>query len=92
MVAMLAGSLSNIVLDYVFIFLLHLGIFGAVLATGFAAYGVVANLSLVVPSVYTGIAQGTQPILSRFYGYGDTKSVKLTLRYAIRLMLFISGG
>ena len=161
MTAMLAGSMSNIVLDYVFIFSFHMGIFGAVLATGFApvislgvlsghwiskknqfhyekakpswklsgniislgipaliteaasgivmivfnavilklqgnigvaAYGVVANLSLVVTSVYTGIAQGMQPILSRFYGYGDMKSIKQTLRYAIRLMLFISGG
>lgn len=36
MLAMLAGSLSNIVLDYLFIFPLKLGIFGAVLATGFA--------------------------------------------------------
>jgi len=161
MTAMLAGSLSNIVLDYVFIFPLHMGIFGAVLATGFApvislgtlsrhwitknnqfhfektkpllklagniislgvpaliteaasgivmivfnalilklqgnigvaAYGVIANLSLVVTSVYTGIAQGIQPILSRFYGYGDAKSTKQTLKYAVRLMLLISGG
>ncbi len=161
MTAMLAGSLSNIVLDYVFIFPFHMGIFGAVLATGFApvislgvlsrhwitknnqfhfektkpslklagniitlgvpaliaevasgivmivfntlilklqgnigvaAYGVIANLSLVVTSVYTGIAQGIQPILSRFYGYGDAKSIKQTLKYAVRLMLFISGG
>lgn len=160
MTAMLAGSLSNIVLDYVFIFPLHMGIFGAVLATGFApvislgvlskhwitknnrfhfektksslkligniislgipalitevasgivmivfnalilklqgnigvaAYGVIANLSLVATSVYTGIAQGIQPILSSVYGYGDAKSVKQTLKYAVRLMLFISG-
>ena len=161
MAAMLTGSLSNIVLDYVFIFPLNMGIFGAVLATGFApvislgvlsrhwiskknrfhyekakpslklsgniislgipalitevasgivmivfnavilklqgnvgvaAYGVVANLSLVATSVYTGIAQGGQPIFSRFYGYGDAKSIKHTLKYAIRFMLFISGG
>lgn len=161
MIAMLAGSLSNIVLDYVFIFPLHMGIFGAVLATGFApvislgvlskhwitkknqfhfkktnlslkltgniislgvpalitevasgivmiifnaiilklqgnigvaAYGVVANLSLVVTSIYTGISQGIQPILSRFYGYGDVKSIKCILKYAIRLMLVLSGG
>ncbi len=134
MAAMLAGSFSNIVLDYVFIFPLGMGILGAVLATGFApvislgvlsrhwtlkknrfhfvkakpelrqaadsiflgvpaliaeaasgiviivfnavilrlegntgvaAYGVVANLSLVVTAVYTGISQGAQPILSR---------------------------
>lgn len=161
MAAMLTGSLSNIVLDYVFIFPLHMGIFGAVLATGLApvislgvlsghwiskknrfhyekakpswrlsantislgipaliteaasgivmivfnvvilrlqgnigvaAYGVVANLSLVVTSVYTGIAQGTQPILSRLYGSSDMKNIKQTLRYSIRLMLLISGG
>ncbi len=36
MAAMLCGSLSNIVLDYMFIFPLHMGIFGAVLATGFS--------------------------------------------------------
>ena len=29
--------------------------------TGVAAYGVIANLSLVVISIYTGIAQGIQP-------------------------------
>lgn len=161
MAAMLTGSLSNIILDYVFIFPLHMGIFGAVLATGFApvisllvlsghwiagknkfhfkkampslksvgniislgipalitevasgivmiifnviilglqgnigvaAYGVVANLSLVVASVYTGIAQGIQPIMSRFYGYGDVKSIRQILKYAIRSMLLISGG
>ncbi len=43
---------------------------------GVAAYGVVANLSLVVVSIYTGIAQGTQPVLSRVYGYGERDSQK----------------
>lgn len=145
MIGMLTGSFSNIILDYVFIFPLHMGIFGAVLATGLApvislfilskhwitkqnqfhfvwtnpsfrlaetilslgapsfitemasgivmivfnmiilrlqgnigvaAYGVVANLSLVVISIYTGIAQGVQPILSRIYGYGERGSQK----------------
>ena len=36
MFAMLTGSLSNIILDYLFIFPLDMGIFGAVLATGMA--------------------------------------------------------
>ncbi len=161
MIAMLTGSFSNIILDYVFIFPLHMGIFGAVLATGLApvislivlskhwltkqnqfhlvrikssfrltgniislgvpsfitemasgivmivfntiilrlqgnigvaAYGVVANLSLVVISIYTGLAQGTQPILSRVYGYGDYKSQKQILNYALKTMLVISFG
>ena len=34
MIAMLIGSLSNILLDYIFIFPLQMGIFGAILATG----------------------------------------------------------
>lgn len=36
MVAMLTGSFSNIILDYIFIFPMKMGIFGAVLATGLA--------------------------------------------------------
>ena len=38
-----------------------LGLLGNV---GVAAYGVIANLSLVVMAVFTGIAQGVQPIIS----------------------------
>lgn len=34
MIAMLIGSFSNIALDYIFIFPLRMGIFGAVFATG----------------------------------------------------------
>lgn len=161
MAAMLAGSFSNIILDYLFIFPLGMGIFGAVLATGLApvisllilskhlltgqnqfhfkrikpafhlsktvvslgipslitevasgivmiifnaiilhlqgnigvaAYGVVANLSLVVTSVYTGIAQGSQPILSRLYGHGDKENLTRILKYALKTMLIISCG
>ena len=52
---------------------------------GVAAYGVIANLSLVVISIYSGIAQGTQPILSRVYGYGDRESQTQILNYAISI-------
>ncbi len=161
MIGMLAGSFSNIILDYIFIFPLNMGIFGAVLATGsapvisliilskhwlakqnqfhlirtipslrltgniislgvpsfitemasgivmivfntiilhlqgnigVAAYGVVANLSLVVISIYTGIAQGTQPILSSVYGYGNRENQKQILKYALKTTLVISCG
>lgn len=159
MIAMLLGSFSNIILDYIFIFPLNLGIFGAVLATGFApvismcilskhlrskdchfrlekapfspgmlanilslgvpslvtevasgivilvfntliltlqgnvgvaAYGVVANLSLVVTSIYTGVAQGMQPILSRAYGKGEKENIRNILKYAGLTVLFLS--
>ncbi len=159
MLAMLVGSLCNIVLDYVFIFPLGMGILGAVLATGaapvismlllslhwkngkngfhftwkkpelscmfsglplgfpslvaevssgvvmivyniiilkiagntgVAAYGVVANLSLVVMAVYTGLAQGMQPVISTDCGKGDTESVRKVVRYGMAAMIVIS--
>ena len=57
---------------------------------GVAAYGVIANLSLVVIAIYTGIAQGIQPILSRNYGRGDRTGARAILRYAMVTMLGIS--
>ena len=159
MFAMLTGSLANIILDYVFIFPMGMGIFGAIFATGLspvisifimsirwvkktntfhfikskisgriwgqglalgfpsfvaqlssgivmitfnsiilglegntgvAAYGVIANLSLVVVAVYTGIAQGVQPLISNSYGKGQTRQMQTLLRYAMILMVAIS--
>ena len=156
MAATVSGSLANVVMDYIFIFPCGLGIFGAVLATGFspvigvlvqaphwlgsrrgfhlarvrprlrtagqvlalgvpsfldqfsgavvmitfntlilglagntgvAAYGVVANLSLVVLSVYTGIAQGAQPLVSRAWG----RRQRALLRYALAAALAFSA-
>ncbi len=159
MAAMLVGSFSNIALDYIFIFPMQMGIFGAIFATGLspvisialmsphwikkrntfhltrakvrtaiigqelslgfpslaaqissgivmiifnfiilrlegntgvAAYGVIANISLVVIAVYTGIAQGVQPLMSTFYGVGDTKQARALLRYSLIMMLAVS--
>lgn len=58
--------------------------------TGIAAYGVVANLSLVVISVYTGIAQGIQPLVSSAFGRRDMRSAALYLRYGLTLMLLLA--
>lgn len=159
MTAMITGSMANILLDYLFIFPLGMGIFGAVLATGLAplismgilarhwlnkkngfhlagkgsgfqmsrpilslgfpslitevssglviiifniiilnlqgnvgvaAYGVIANLSLVVISMFTGIAQGIQPLVSRAYGYNNPSEVRQVLRYALTSVLVLS--
>ena len=159
MAAMIGGSLSNVVLDWVFIFPCGMGIFGAVFATGLApiismgilsphffrkknqfrpvpckpqlrrtarilssgvpslvtevssgiviiafnglimglegntgvaAYGVIANLSLVVIAIYTGIAQGIQPILSRSYGAGDRAGLTIILRCAMMTQVVVS--
>ena len=42
--------------------------------TGVAAYGVIANISLVVTAVYTGISQGIQPLVSTAHGQGPSRS------------------
>ena len=44
-----------------------------------AAYGVVANVSLVTLAVFNGIAQGSQPLISRNHGaerHSDVNSLK----------------
>ena len=160
MTAMLTGSFSNIILDYIFIFPMKMGMFGAVFATGLspvisigvlsrhwiarknnfhfypekpdlrltgttfslgipsliselasgiviivfnfiilgirgnlgvAAYGVVTNILLVVTFMFTGIAQGMQPIASRSYGSGDAKVPKI-LRYAVITLVGNGSG
>lgn len=160
MAGMLCGSFGNIILDYVFIFPLGMGIFGAVFATclapimsllvmspffvkkrntfhlrkcpmqmrvityifaggvpsfvaeissgivimvfniimlglagntGVAAYGVIANLSLVVLAVYTGIAQGIQPLISSYYGKGEKEPIRKIYRYAIGSVVVLSA-
>jgi len=45
MAAMIVGSLSNILLDYIFIFPLDMGIFGAILATGLSPMISIAALA-----------------------------------------------
>lgn len=160
MIATSAGSFSNIILDYVFMFPLGMGILGAVLATGLApvigiavmlphlrrktkgfhlvktglqpghikwnlslgfpsllaqvssgivmivfnslilrlngntgvaAYGVIANISLVITAIYTGIAQGIQPLVSREYGKKEMRTGQKFLRYSMVCMLALSA-
>ena len=50
---------------------------------GVAAYGIVANLSLVAMAIFNGVSQGTQPLLSRSFGLGDKKSVRKLLRWGL---------
>ena len=159
MAAMLVGSLSNILLDYVFIFPFSMGMFGAAFATGLApvismgilslhfikkhnqfrfvrskirikyigdvlslglsafitevssgvvlivfnlvilglegnvgiaAYGIVANFALVGTAIFTGIAQGIQPLASNGYGMKDQKMLKHLLGYAFILSSVIA--
>lgn len=159
MAAMIIGSLSNIILDYILIFPLEMGMSGAAIATGFApiisigilslhflkeknqlrfvgykinskqtfsimslgissfiteissgialvifnlqilrltgnigvaAYGIIANISLVCISIFTGIAQGIQPITSQAYGKGDSTVLRQLRKYSFTLALALA--
>lgn len=157
MIAMLMGSLFNIIFDYIFIFPLNMGIFGAVLATvfspvvsililstlfikkknsffivkpnisfikffevsfigvsflvtevssgfvilafniiilniagnvGVAAYGITANIALVIIAIFTGMGQGVQPIIS--INYNNENNINKIYKYAVILSISIS--
>lgn len=159
MTAMLVGSFSNVILDYVFLFPLGMGMFGAAFATslspiislgvlsthfaakrrkpaflkhkmtrpavldiltlgsatfitevssavvlttfnllifslegnrGVAAYGIVANLAFVAVAIFTGLGQGVQPLVSRYYGSRQWELVKKVKRYAVLTAIFIA--
>lgn len=162
MVALFLSSLTNIVFDYIFIYIFHMGMRGAILATcmfpalsviifvvhyamgkntfklrpicfnktqlkqliingvpsliteystaimmltfntiflklggnlAVAAYGVVANISIVAMAMFNGLSHGAQPLFSEAYGKQQPKMMKKTLRYSfvesIVLSLFI---
>lgn len=151
MIAMLVSSLSNVALDYLFMFPLGMGMFGAAFATGLsplvslailslhirkphgfhltkckikarrilqilsfgfssfigemasaialfafnliilriegnvgvAAYGVIANVAIIVTAIFTGVAQGTQPLATQCFAEGNQADTKKVLRYCL---------
>ena len=159
MMAVLFGSFTNIIFDYIFIFPMNMGILGAVLATGtspaigillmskhwrdkknsfhlvkervyvdsikqtlslgfpsligqlasgitmivfnflilglegntgVAAYGVVANISIVIIGIFNGIAEGVQPLVSDNYGTGNKKENRSLHKYSMFMMAIIA--
>ena len=59
---------------------------------GVAAYGVIANLSLVVVAIFTGIGQGMQPLISLAYGKGERTVTEKILRYGIGATVLLAAG
>ena len=50
---------------------------------GVAAYGIVANVAIVVTSIFNGIAQGAQPLISDFYGKDEKNSVRRVFHLSV---------
>ena len=78
-VSSFVGEISSGVITVVFNMLI-LGLAGN---TGVAAYGVVANTSLVAVALFNGIAQGSQPLISEAYSKGNHKNVTTYLKMAV---------
>lgn len=66
-VSSLISELSSGIVIIVFNFLI-LSLNGN---TGVAAYGILANIALVLVAIFTGIAQGIQPIVSKYAASGS---------------------
>ncbi len=81
------GEISSAVITAVFNVLL-LNLAGNI---GVAAYGVVANYSIVAVSILNGLAQGTQPLFSESYGAGNSRDVHRLLRYSILTCLIVEA-
>ena len=84
-VSAFVGEISSAVTTAVFNILI-LGIAGNI---GVAAYGVIANISIVAMSIFNGISQGVQPLISNSYGSNDKKQVQQLLKLTISLCLFV---
>lgn len=57
---------------------------------GVAAFGVVANVSIMVTAIFNGVAQGAQPLFSRFYGKGEKQSIKKILRLSMGTAILLA--
>ena len=57
---------------------------------GVAAFGIVANTSIVATSMFNGVSQGSQPLFSELYGKGDKEAVKKIWKMAAVTALGLS--
>lgn len=57
-----------------------------------AAYGVLANVVLVGLALFTGVAQGVQPLISRAASKADEAAVRLYLRYGMKVSFLLAAG
>ncbi len=161
MIALLASSIFNVVMDYILMFPFNLGMLGAILATcfspivsililslhiikkkntfhllrckiqitkvlsalklgvssfvaelstgaiittfnililaasgnqGVAAYGIITNVALVFTAIFTGLAQGAQPLSSKLYGEKNSFLLHKVLKYSIVMALFVTAA
>ncbi len=82
LLAQVSGGIVMIIFN-----ILILGLEGNV---GVAAYGVIANISIVVTALYTGLAQGIQPLISTYYGVNNKEHIRKIMNYGQITMIALS--
>ena len=80
------GEIASGVTTVVFNFLI-LGIAGN---DGVAAYGIVANAAIVATAIFNGVAQGSQPLLSDYYGKNEQGSLRRVLMLSVGTAFVLS--
>lgn len=83
----LIGEVANAATVVVFNFVL-LALGGNIAV---AAYGVVANVAIVLVAIFNGVAQGLQPLAGEAAGRGDEKKKKAILRESLLLGCIMSA-
>ena len=58
--------------------------------TAVAAYGVIANIALVIVAVFNGLSNGSQPLISHNYGAGKYDNVKILKKLSFIVALALS--
>ncbi len=58
--------------------------------TAVAAYGIIANIALVAVAVFNGIANGSQPLISRDYGLGKDENIHILKRLSFIMALVLA--
>lgn len=86
-VSAFVGEMSSAVITLAFNFVI-LRLTGNV---GVAAYGVIANIAIVTTAVFNGVAQGSQPLISKCFGKGDREGC-LQLKKMGYITAFVLAG
>lgn len=54
---------------------------------GLAAYGIIGYIALLVYSIFLGMAEGSQPLISYYQGSGESEKQAVILKYSIILSI-----
>ena len=60
--------------------------------TGIAAYGIIANLAIVVTAVFTGLSGGVQPLMCKLRGEQDEKGIRYLVRISVIAAMLLAAG